>query len=622
MTPASTPATTNDPVLQQRARISPGEAAQKLNLVLDSTSPSTCRESRIQQVVEIAAELTGALGVVFLERDAEKRLVIRPQHYAPAHLSHLRSLLQHVMRLSNVAAAECTPQAGTTEADNNLMVVAVPVLGGPLGNEAVAMAMSVDSPEQARATIGYLVQILTWISAVIGCSRRLPGTVESSGETQQLRQLHAMLLEAARQPDAGTRYRLVADWVKRTTQCDEVLFGWRKGVGRRCRVVGYAGHDQFDPRSGRMQTVEEVFDEMLIDAQHALEGNELGDTRATQSLQQLADSRIAARHVLRDPSDNAAGAMLCLAKAGQAYRPLASDTVTVLAQQLHWMLGAEPNWFVRWIQRGQSAGGWLRQPFFWAAMVATALLMLIPLPLKVKTDCVIQPKQRRFVAVPYEGRLEEALAKPGDVVQAGQLLARMDGRDIQWEISTLTADLRRAEKNRDTALADSETSSAQIAGLEADRLRLQIRELHERMTNLEVRSPVEGVVVSGDPEKLEGARFSMGDTLLEVAPLSEMLVELEILDEDISHVRVGQKVKYRLAASALDVFEGRIETIQPRSELRGNQNVFIGFVALKNADDRLRPGMRGQAKIVSDVHPLGWNLFHKAWNRIATWVVW
>ena len=75
------------------------------------------------------------------------------------------------------------------------------------------------------------------------------------------------------------------------------------------------------------------------------------------------------------------------------------------------------------------------------------------MPLKVGCPCRVQPKHRRFVSVPYEGRLEEALTEAGEVVKQGQLLARMDPREIEWELAGLTADLRRADKDRDTALA-------------------------------------------------------------------------------------------------------------------------------------------------------------------------
>ena len=114
----------------------------------------------------------------------------------------------------------------------------------------------------------------------------------------------------------------------------------------------------------------------------------------------------------------------------------------------------------------------------------------------------------------------------------------------------------------------------------------------------------------------------MGDTLLEVAPLAEMSVELEIPDEDISHVRVGQRVRYRLSSMPLKPFDGEIDFIQPRSEVREDENVFVAQVLLSNPNDAVRPGMRGRAKIVGDRHPLGWNLFHKAWDNFVSWIAW
>ena len=32
--------------------------------------------------------------------------------------------------------------------------------------------------------------------------------------------------------------------------------------------------------------------------------------------------------------------------------------------------------------------------------------------------------------------------------------------------------------------------------------------------------------------------------------------------------------------------------------------------------------MKGTAKIVGDRHPLGWNLFHKAWNQVVFRIGW
>ena len=104
--------------------------------------------------------------------------------------------------------------------------------------------------------------------------------------------------------------------------------------------------------------------------------------------------------------------------------------------------------------------------------------------------------------------------------------------------------------------------------------------------------------------------------------MDEMIVELSIPDEDISHVAQDQPVRYRLSALPWHTLAGTISLIHPRSELRNNENVFIAEVALKNDRQEIRPGMYGRAKIRADYHPLGWNLFHKSWESLVTWLAW
>ena len=59
-----------------------------------------------------------------------------------------------------------------------------------------------------------------------------------------------------------------------------------------------------------------------------------------------------------------------------------------------------------------------------------------------------------------------------------------------------------------------------------------------------------------------------------------------------------------------------IRRIHPRAELRDGDNVFVAEADILNEDGILRPGMRGQARVSTERHPLGWNLFHKpvAWT--------
>ncbi|MFC1757848.1 HlyD family secretion protein, partial [Planctomycetota bacterium] len=147
--------------------------------------------------------------------------------------------------------------------------------------------------------------------------------------------------------------------------------------------------------------------------------------------------------------------------------------------------------------------------------------------------------------------------------------------------------------------------------------------LEDREENLDIKSPTDGVVISGDPKKLEGARLTMGQTLAEVGPMDENMFELEIPDVDVRHVSTGDPVRIKLDSLPGETLTGKLALIHPRAEQRGDRNVFIGDVEIEKEEDlQLRPGMKGKAKIIGPKRALGWNLFHKAWDQLLFRLGW
>ncbi len=248
--------------------------------------------------------------------------------------------------------------------------------------------------------------------------------------------------------------------------------------------------------------------------------------------------------------------------------------------------------------------------------------LLLPLQYRITCDCELQPVTRRFIAVPFDARLERNHVAPGDLVAAGQLLALIDARDIQWELSGKQAESHRVAKELAGYVAAHESGKAEIAKLELERLQLTIDQLEERASNLEVRSPIEGMVLMGDHSKFEGVPLEKGKTLFEIAPLDRMVIEVEIPEDDVRFVQPGMQIQIRLAAFPLQPFEGTIERLHPRAELREHRNVFIAEVDCDNSSGLLRPGMRGSARIASVRRTVAWNWFHKAYAATLTWLGW
>ena len=69
------------------------------------------------------------------------------------------------------------------------------------------------------------------------------------------------------------------------------------------------------------------------------------------------------------------------------------------------------------------------------ALVAMAAAAFVPIPYKIDCVCTLEPVVRRFVAAPHAGVLEKSIVEPGDRVRRNDVLGRMDGREIQWELA-------------------------------------------------------------------------------------------------------------------------------------------------------------------------------------------
>src|SRR5205085_3222378 len=96
-----------------------------------------------------------------------------------------------------------------------------------------------------------------------------------------------------------------------------------------------------------------------------------------------------------------------------------------------------------------------------------------------------------------------------------------------------------------------------------------------------------GIVLSGDLERSEGAPVTVGESLFEVAPLDRLEAEIEITQQDIDVVRLGQAVTLNFHCADLPTVEGEIRAVHPCSEIRDNKNVFVATVSVDNTSGSL-----------------------------------
>ena len=219
-----------------------------------------------------------------------------------------------------------------------------------------------------------------------------------------------------------------------------------------------------------------------------------------------------------------------------------------LTQQLDaWLMVQHCDWTLRAIR----AVDWIRsRPRWWLAPLAVlGSGLFAPIPYYPRRECIFEPESKQFLASPIAGRIMSCEVRPGDAVDAGQLLARLDDDQLQRDLATAKAEYDGALKKRDSALATRAAGSAGLADIEMKQAQWRIESIEDHLRRLEIRAKAPGVVVQGDWHRSVGMPVTLGQSLFEVAELESMVAEVRLKATDLGQINVGDEVSVRSDAS-------------------------------------------------------------------------
>ncbi|MEZ6090370.1 MAG: efflux RND transporter periplasmic adaptor subunit [Pirellulaceae bacterium] len=257
-----------------------------------------------------------------------------------------------------------------------------------------------------------------------------------------------------------------------------------------------------------------------------------------------------------------------------------------------------------------------------ACALTLFLVGLVPWPYTVKCNVVCEPAIRRYVAAPFDARLLKSHVVVGQTVAQGELLATLDGGELYNELAAVRAKLAQSKQRHSAALSQGDHSKSEFERLEMEHLLHELEILEKRQLKLSIRSPIDGVVVSGDLERAEGATVSLGDNLFEIASLNRLIAEIAIPESRVTSIGTSQSVRIWLDAAPGWSRQSNIKRIHQRSELRENASVYIAQAELSNDEHTLRPGMNGTAAIEAGYKPIAWLLFHRPYDAIRKRIGW
>ena len=229
---------------------------------------------------------------------------------------------------------------------------------------------------------------------------------------------------------------------------------------------------------------------------------------------------------------------------------------------------------------------------------------------------------QRAVTAPFPGYVRDAGHRAGDTVKVGELLARLDDRDLRTERVRLLAQRDQYDKQHREAMAKRDRAQISIISSQIDQAEAQLAMVDEQLARTDIVAPFDGVIVSGDLTQSLGAPLERGQVLFEVAPLDSYRVVLEVDERDIADVSVGQGGELVLSSMPGQRFPVTVEKITPVNVAREGRNYFrVEAQLAADTVQRLRPGMEGVGKIYVAERRLIWIWTREMinWIRLKLW---
>lgn len=418
--------------------------------------------------------------------------------------------------------------------------------------------------------------------------------------------------------------------------CDRVSLGILKG--RYVRVAAISHTEKFAKGMDLVQSIEAAMEECLDQDAEVVFPDPPGSTFVTRAAAELSgrfDGHCIVSVPIRDGEIPAA--VLTLERSSPIppglgdirLLRLAADLVAPRLLELH----TKSRWFgarfALWLR--EKLGAVLGPKHTWAKLAALlcmgAILFFIFArgTYSVEGTFVTKPVEQRVVAAPYDGFIAEVNVRPGEKVEAGAtLMAELETAELTSELAMKKAEMSAHLKDAALARRENKFAEAQAAEARAEQAEAECDLLADKLDKAKLYSPLTGVVLSGDLTTRVGAPVKLGETLFEIAPVTEMEADLYVPEDEIADVAEGQTGELVAAGRPDEKIRFEVVRITPLAELVKQQNVFRVRVRLIDAPAWMLPGLEGVAKVGVEERLLAriWSRRAVNWVKMKLWRWW
>ena len=245
---------------------------------------------------------------------------------------------------------------------------------------------------------------------------------------------------------------------------------------------------------------------------------------------------------------------------------------------------------------------------------------------KVNASGKIQPEEAVQITSTITGWITEITVIEGDTVEPGQHLISIDEKQIRprynnavSQVKSSEANLRKVQSQMDRTQSlfsqkliskqelEQIEASYQIALSQSEQANANLLSAEDELSKTRLTAPKYGIVTSITKEEGEmavGGMFNPG-VLMTVADLSKMEVEVDVNENDVINIEIGDTSEIEIDAYPDTIFYGVVSEIAhtAQSANMGVQSQVTNFkvkVRMISVPDKIRPGMSSTVNIITE----------------------
>jgi len=492
-----------------------------------------------------------------------------------------------------------------------------------------AVALDLSGGEHA---LQQALRLVYWASAWLVDQFRQQDLKERDTRLARLALATDLVASALQERRFASSALAVANELAGRLKCDRVSLGFEESGSVEVEAISHTA--SFDRKTNLVRLIGEAMDEVLdLDASivhPARDGDELGAIAHSELAREFKDLAICSVPLAQDGH---AGGVLTLERSrGEAFDAEAIELCKTVGMLLGPILALKrENERGEWQRLREALAAGARALFGprhpgvkLLALVAGAVVLFCSLAAgeyRVSAKTVIEGEVQRAAVAPFDGYVAQSLVRAGDTVKKGQVLARLDERELKLEQTRLASEREQLMRKHRQAFAALDRASMAVIAAQINQAEAQLSLVEDKLARATLAAPFDGIVVSGDLSQLLGSPVEQGKVLFQIAPLDAYRVILEVDERDIAHVRVGQQGELALSGMPARPMHFALKQITPVSTAQEGRNYFRVEAQLDNASVHLRPGMEGVGKISAGERGLIWIWTHPLvdWLRMWAW---